>query len=85
MLSTSLMSRGSSSPSNDRIFIYEVAGIKQNYENDSNRYPFRTSSNVFLKVPYSRMNEQMRRIGLIGGTIVNITPFEASESSSSND
>ena len=83
MLGKSLISRGSGSVSDDRVFVYEVTGLKQNDENDNNRYPFRTSKSVFIKVPYSRMNKQMRRIGVMGGTIVNITPLEASESSNS--
>ena len=77
MLGTSLMSRASGLRSNSRVFVYEVAGLKQNDENDNNRYPFRTSDSVFIKVPYARMNEQIRRIGVMGGTIVNITPIEA--------
>jgi phycocyanin-associated, rod len=61
--------------SDSRVFVYEVTGMRQNTENDKNDYQFRTSSNVFIKVPYQRMNEEMRRITRMGGTIVNIKPW----------
>jgi phycocyanin-associated rod protein len=83
MLGNSLMSGSSGSPSKNRVFVYEVTGLRQNDENDNNSYPFRTSSNVFIKVPYSRMNEEMLRISRMGGKIVNIRPAETSESSDS--
>ena len=83
MLGKSLISGNSNSPSKNRVFVYEVAGLKQNEENDNNSYPFRTSSNVFMQVPYTRMNEEMRRISRMGGKIVNIRPAEASESGES--
>lgn len=59
-------------PSASRVFIYEVTGLRQSTENDNNNYPFRSSSSVFIKVPYSRMNEEMQRISRMGGTIVSI-------------
>jgi phycocyanin-associated rod protein len=83
MLGSSFMSGSSGSPSKNRVFVYEVSGLRQNDENDNNSYPFRTSSNVFIKVPYTRMNEEMLRISRMGGKIVNIRPAEASESNDS--
>lgn len=59
-------------PSASRVFIYEVAGLRQNTDNDNNNYQFRSSGNVFIKVPYRRMNEEMQRILRMGGTIVSI-------------
>jgi CpcD/allophycocyanin linker domain len=41
-------------------------------------YQIRASKNVFVPVPYSRMNEEMQRITRIGGKIVNILPLDAS-------
>ncbi|MDJ0737997.1 MAG: phycobilisome linker polypeptide [Nostocaceae cyanobacterium] len=79
MLSTSAISGRSSSPSN-RIFVYEVSGLKQTEENDLNNYPFRTSSSVFIQVPYSRMNQEMQRINRMGGKILSIRPLGASSS-----
>ncbi|VEP12139.1 CpcD/allophycocyanin linker domain protein [Hyella patelloides LEGE 07179] len=76
MLGSSLVGGSSSSPSKNRVFVYEVAGLKQNEANDGNSYPFRSSSNVFVRVPYNRMNEEMQRIGKMGGTIVNIQSLD---------
>ncbi len=84
MLGKALMSGSSSSPSRNRIFVYEVTGLRQNDENDKNSYPFRTSSSVFIQVPYHRMNEEMLRIGRSGGKIVSIRPLESSESETSS-
>ena len=88
MLGKSVISGASSSASNNRIFVYEVTGLKQNQENDSNDYSFRSSSSVFVSVPYNRMNEEMQRIGKMGGTIVNIQSLdsfrESGEATSSN-
>ena len=85
MLGSALIYSSAASPTNNRVFIYEVEGLKQNDENDNNRYPFRTSSNVFIKVPYSRMNEQMRRIGLMGGKIVNISSLDSSQTTEDSE
>jgi phycocyanin-associated rod protein len=57
--------------------VYEVTGLKQSEENDSNNYSFRTSSSVFVSVPYNRMNEEMQSIGRMGGTIVNIQSLDS--------
>jgi len=75
MLGSSLL--GSSSPVKSRVFVYEVTGLKQSETNDQNDYQFRSSSSVFVSVPYSRMNEEMQRIGKMGGNIVNIQPLSS--------
>jgi phycocyanin-associated, rod len=64
-----------SSRSSDRIFVYEVTGLRQNDDNDANNYSFRSSSSIFINVPYNRMNEEMQRILKMGGSIVNISPL----------
>ena len=76
MLGKSVISGRSSSPAKNRAFVYEVTGLKQNLENDSNSYALRTSSSVFISVPYNRMNEEMQRIGKMGGTIVSIQSLD---------
>jgi len=38
-------------------------------------YSIRQSGSVFFTVPYSRMNQEMRRITRLGGRIVSIKPF----------
>jgi phycocyanin-associated, rod len=72
----------SSSSSEDRIFIYEVAGLRQNDRTDRNVYSVRNSSNTLIQVPLNRMNEQMRRITMLGGKIVAIHPLAAVADSS---
>ncbi|NJO97413.1 MAG: photosystem I reaction center subunit XII [Pleurocapsa sp. CRU_1_2] len=85
MLGKSAISGRSSSSSGNRIFVYEVTGLKQSQENDSNSYPFRSSSNAFVSVSYDRMNEEMQRISKMGGTIVNIQSLEAFKQQEQND
>ncbi|MBE9079473.1 phycobilisome linker polypeptide [Romeria aff. gracilis LEGE 07310] len=62
--------------SKNRIFVYEVTGLKQNSQTDLNSYPVRRSGSQFIQVPYSRMNEEMRRITALGGKIVKIRSIE---------
>jgi ferredoxin--NADP+ reductase len=59
-----------------RLFIYEVEGLRQNEETDKMGYPIRQSGNVFITVPYSRMNQEMQRITRMGGKIVSIRPYD---------
>ena len=55
-----------------RVYLYEVVGLRQNQEADKTNYPIRKSGSVFIKVPYNRMNQEMRRISRLGGKIVSI-------------
>jgi phycocyanin-associated rod protein len=73
---------GSISPSSNRVFVYEVTGLKQNDNNDGNNYSIRSSDSVFVQVPYSRMNEEMRRLTRMGGKIVGICSVDGSASQS---
>jgi ferredoxin--NADP+ reductase len=63
-----------------RIFLYEVVGLRQSEETDQTNYPIRKSGSVFIRVPYNRMNQEMRRITRLGGTIVSIQPITALQS-----
>lgn len=74
MLGQAAIGSAANTSSGSRFFVYEVTGLRQSEENDKNEYPFRSSGNVFIKVPYTRMNEEMRRITRMGGKIVNIHP-----------
>ena len=47
----------------DRAFIYEVVGLRENV---------RRSGRFCLTVPYSRMNQEMQRITRQGGQIVSV-------------
>lgn len=68
----------SSSTSDNRVFVYEVEGLKQNEQTENNKYPVRNSSTIQIQVPYSRMNDEMRRITRLGGKIVNIRSLSES-------
>lgn len=83
MLGQSVFGGRTSSPAKNRIFVYEVTGLRQNTQTDRNSYPFRNSDSVFVQVPYSRMNEEMLRITRMGGSIVNIKPLGAPETNDS--
>ncbi|MBD1873969.1 phycobilisome linker polypeptide [Nodosilinea sp. FACHB-131] len=65
------------SQTTNRIFLYEVEGLRQNDATDQNNYPIRQSGSTFIKVPYSRMNEEMQRITRMGGKIISIQPLSA--------
>lgn len=74
MLGQSALTRASSPTAENRVFVYEVTGLRQNDQTDRASYPLRSSSSVWIQVPYSRMNEEMRRIARLGGKIVAIHP-----------
>jgi phycocyanin-associated, rod len=65
----------SPSPSDTRFFVYEVAGLNRYQQPENGNYAIRPSDNVFIQVPYARMNEKMRSITRLGGTIVSIRPL----------
>jgi hypothetical protein len=66
------------SSTNNRFFLYEVSGLNI-YEQPFNpNYSLQSCENVFIKVPYNRMNEKMRSITRLGGKIVSIQPLTAS-------
>jgi phycocyanin-associated, rod len=77
MLAQNAFGSQTASPSGNRIFLYEVEGLRQNDETDQTSYPIRKSGSVFMKVPYSRMNEEMQRITRMGGKIISIQPLAA--------
>lgn len=58
--------------SGNRIFRYEVVGLRQSGETDQRGYPIRNSGSTFINVPYNRMNEVMQQITRMGGKIVSI-------------
>ncbi|MEG3435786.1 ferredoxin-NADP reductase [Pannus brasiliensis CCIBt3594] len=65
----------SSTAAGNRLYVYEVVGLSQNGNTDSLDYSIRQSGSVFFTVPYSRMNQEMRRISRLGGKIVSIKPL----------
>ncbi len=72
MLGQSALTRGSASSAENRMFIYEVTGMRQNDQTDQNGYAIRNSGSTFISVAYNRMNDEMRRITRMGGQIVAI-------------
>jgi hypothetical protein len=77
--------RVSSSTSDNRVFVYEVEGLKQNDQTENNKYPVRNSSTILIQVPYSRMNDEMRRITRLGGKIVGIRPLSETSTSTESE
>ncbi|WP_013320531.1 ferredoxin--NADP reductase [Gloeothece verrucosa] len=76
MYSPSVVASSTDSSNNDnRLFVYEVVGLSQNGNTDKINYPLRRSGNLFITVPYGRMNQEMRRIARLGGKIVSIKPL----------
>ena len=73
MVRSSALLGASSTSSDNRIFVYEVEGLRRNEQTESNRYPIRNSSTILVQIPYSRMNDEMRRITRLGGKIVGIS------------
>ncbi|MEO1429339.1 MAG: ferredoxin-NADP reductase [Cyanobacteria bacterium J06633_8] len=69
--------------SGSRVFLYEVVGLRQSEEADKTNYPIRKSGSVFIRVPYNRMNQEMRRITRLGGKIVSIQSMDTLEQLSS--
>lgn len=67
-----------------RLFIYEIEGLRQNGETDQMDYSIRRSGNVFITVPYPRMNQEMQRIARMGGRIVSIRPYDGTSVSNGN-
>ena len=54
----------------NRMFVYEVAGLSQ----EGLAYPIRNSGTTYIKVPLKRMNQEMVRIQRMGGKILSIKP-----------
>lgn len=76
MLGSSALTGTSSSSADSRIFVYEVEGLGQAAYTLKNSYPVRNSDKVLMHVPYSSMNDEMRRITRLGGKIVNIRSLD---------
>ncbi|AFZ49316.1 phycobilisome linker polypeptide [Dactylococcopsis salina] len=68
-----------------RMYRIEVEGMRQSSESDKQSYAIRKSGSVFFTVPYSRMNEQMRRINRMGGKIVSIEPLNTEPETESSE
>jgi phycocyanin-associated, rod len=70
MLGRSILASGAGG--DNRVFIYEVAGLRQSEQTANNDYEIRQGGTIEMQVPFSRMNEYMQRINRLGGRIVSI-------------
>ena len=68
--------------SENRTFVFEVAGFTGCNTFAHLEYPIRESGNVYIKVPFRRMNQEIRRITSMGGQIVSIQPLNSMTSTS---
>lgn len=75
MYNSSAADCAANTESGSRVFLYEVVGLRQNEETDNLSYPIRQSGSVFIRVPYSRMNQEMQRVARLGGKIISIRPL----------
>ncbi len=62
------------SSSANRLYVYEVEGLGQSGQASDMTAPLRRSGTVSFTVPYSRMQQEAKRIMQLGGTIVSIRP-----------
>lgn len=85
MLGQSALVGARSGAVSNRVFVYEVEGLHQSDQTDLNRYPVRQSGTVQFKVPYARMNEELRRINRLGARIVSIKPLTVEEADADAD
>ncbi|NJM96614.1 MAG: ferredoxin-NADP reductase [Phormidesmis sp. RL_2_1] len=72
------------STSASRLYVYEVEGLGQGGQANSRIAPLRRSGTVFMTVPYSRMQQEAKRIMQLGGKIVSIRPAGDAVSVSAN-
>jgi ferredoxin--NADP+ reductase len=77
MYNPSLSGNAGNSAANNRLFIYEVIGLRNSQSSDGTDSKIRRSGSSFITVPYQRMNQEMRRIASLGGKILNIRPYAA--------
>lgn len=75
MYNPSAAGKASNTIYGNRLFVYEVEGLRQNLETDKADYPIRKSGSAYITVPYGRMNQEMQRITRLGGRIVSIRPL----------
>ncbi len=75
MYNSSLSGNAGNSAANNRLFVYEVIGLRDNGSTNVATELIRRSGSIFITVPYQRMNQEMRRIASLGGKILNIRPL----------
>lgn len=73
MLGRSIL--GSNSFGDSRVFVYEVAGLRQTDRTEQDKHSIRKSSTVMMPVAFNRMGEFMQQMNRLGGQIVSIHPL----------
>ncbi len=76
MYNPSALGAAANTESGSRLYLYEVAGLRQNQVTDKMSHPIRSSGSTFITVPYNRMSEFMQRITRMGGKILSIKPVD---------
>jgi ferredoxin--NADP+ reductase len=64
----------------NRLFVFEVTGLRDTGSLRGLATPIRKSGNLVFKVPFSRMNEMLKQIARLGGQIASIAPLSVSSS-----
>jgi phycocyanin-associated, rod len=64
--------------SGNRIFIYEIEGLRQTDQTAQDVQFIRQSGTKFIQVPFSQMSDFMTRMNRLGGKIVAIRSAEDS-------
>ncbi len=67
-----------------RLYVYEVEGLGQSGQGSNLEAPIRRSGTTSITVPYSRMQQETKRIMKLGGTIVSIRPADEAGSEAAN-
>ena len=84
MLGRSIL--GSNPFGDSRVFIYEVAGLRQTDRTDQDNHAIRKSSTVMMPVAFNRMGEFMQQMNRLGGQIISIHPLnESTPNTSASD
>ncbi|MEN9235643.1 MAG: phycobilisome linker polypeptide [Gloeomargarita sp. GMQP_bins_25] len=73
-----LSSLATSTSYNNRVFVLEVVGLRQNATTANLNYPIRRSGALYVQVPYNRLNQEMQRLQRLGGRIVAVRPVNGS-------
>ncbi len=66
------------------MYVIEVTGFGQGSNSGVTTSAVRRSGTTFIRVPYSRMNQEVQRISRLGGKIVNISPLNADSAAASS-
>jgi ferredoxin--NADP+ reductase len=77
MYNPSLSGNAGTSAANNRLFVYEVIGLRDDGSTDRANDKIRTSGSTFITIPYRRMSQELRRITSLGGKILSIRPLAA--------